>query len=67
MSDKKFVKKYLEERVNNGTNQFIIDGQNRLFESIILPPNRFHFLLFLGYMFSMISQLVDFVELHSLS
>jgi hypothetical protein len=29
------VKEYLEERVNKGTTQFIIDGQNRLFEAII--------------------------------
>ena len=29
------VKEYLENRVANGTKHFIIDGQNRLFESII--------------------------------
>lgn len=29
------VKEYLKERVDKGTTQFIIDGQNRLFESII--------------------------------
>ena len=29
------VGKFLEERIERGVNQFIIDGQNRLFESII--------------------------------